>query len=381
MLSEQFKREFQDQSRQCRYRLNRHLPRSMAQRLQELIPLASKFDQPDVYGKGAIINEFETQVAEIVGQPAALFLPSGTMAQPMALRIWAEHKGNPRVAFHPTSHLELHEQHAYAELHQLEAVLVGDLASVVSLADLQQITDPVAAVLLELPMREIGGQLPTWAELQAQSQWAKENDIALHMDGARVWSCPSYYQRSLAEIGNLFDSVYVSFYKDLDGISGAMLCGPEDFIQQARIWLRRCGGNLYAMYPDILAARLGLEKQLPRMPEYVAKTEKLARCFAAHPVFQIIPEQPPCNLFHLVVNLSAELLMPQVIACMQASSVAILPLPRSGESHSCFEITIGDAALAKSDEQWQVAISYLADRIAAIQSDEPGNYSEAPINS
>src|SRR5690554_3010580 len=155
-------------------------------------------------------------MAQRLGKPAALFLASGTLAQPMALKIHSERKGKTAVAMHPTSHLVLHEQDGVQKLWGLHAVLTGNPDQVVSLADLQTLQSPqLAAVLLELPMREIGGQLPSWEELQAQVQWARAHDIAVHFDGARLWQCPAYYQRSLADICALADSVYVSLYKDL----------------------------------------------------------------------------------------------------------------------------------------------------------------------
>src|SRR5262245_60370620 len=64
--------------------------------------------RPDFYGKGQLIEEFEKKIAQTLGFPAAVFLPSGTMAQTIALRIWSDRKGIKNVAFHPKSHLELH---------------------------------------------------------------------------------------------------------------------------------------------------------------------------------------------------------------------------------------------------------------------------------
>jgi len=91
---------------------------------------------------------------------------------------------------------------------------------------------------------------------------ARERNITLQLDGARLWECQPFYQRSYAEIAALFDTVYVSFYKILGGITGAMLLGPEDVIAEARIWQRRHGGNLVRMFPFVLSAKQGLETRL-----------------------------------------------------------------------------------------------------------------------
>jgi feruloyl esterase len=87
-------------------------------------------------------------------------MPTGTMAQQIALRIWSDRRGTRTVAFHPTCHLELHEQKGYQLLHGLHGRLVGDPNRLITLEDLESIHEPVAALLLELPQREIGGLLP-----------------------------------------------------------------------------------------------------------------------------------------------------------------------------------------------------------------------------
>ncbi|PKI17594.1 threonine aldolase family protein [Colwellia sp. 12G3] len=361
MLSSDFKKQYLRTLANCDNSLFRHPQRTMTERLQSLLPLAAQYSEADCYGQGELVNEFEQQVAAMLGHEAALFLPSGTMAQTMALRIWAEKKHCNQVAFHPTSHLQLHEQNAYQVLHGLDSCLVGKLNEVINRADLDTIHIPLAALLLELPMREIGGQLPTWKELEAQQKWAKSQGIALHLDGARLWSCSEYYQKTLAEIGSLFDSVYVSFYKDLDGIAGAMLTGSAEFIDEARIWTRRLGGNLITLFPDILAAKQGLTDNIPLMPDFVAKAATIAKLFNQHFPTHTIPLCPPCNLFHLVIEQSAKELMPKVMKWSEQYNMALLPLPRTQTDTSCrFEISIGQNALKVSNHDWQKAIASFA---------------------
>jgi len=368
MLSDALKSNYMNVISNCDTVLFRHKQRTIAQRLKTLIPLAEGFNDIDNYGQGGLINDFENEVALLLGHEAAVFLPSGTMAQVMALKIWADDKQCNNVAFHPTSHLQLHEQLSYQELYHLNGVLVGDEAKVISVTDLNALDVELSALLVELPMREIGGQLPTWEELEKQRQWATEHNVALHLDGARLWSCETYYQKSLAEIASLFDSVYVSFYKDLDGIAGAMLLGTAPFIEQARLWARRCGGNLVSQFPTILAAIDGLSKHLPLMPEYVAKAGIIAESFNQQDNFEVIPAKPRANLFHLVIDQPPEQLVPKIVQWSQQNNIALLPLPRSGRTPLCkqssrFEITIGQNALASEDSAWKTAIEKLSDFI------------------
>src|SRR5262245_37239349 len=188
------------------------------------------------------------------------------MAQQIALRIWCERSGCWTVAFHPQCHLDVHEERGYSHLHGLQARPIGDRDRLISLADLKGVREPLAALLLELPQRDLGGQLPTWRELAAQVKWARTNGHALHLDGARLWQCEPFYRRSLREIAAWFDTVYVSLYKDLGGLGGCVLAGPEDVVDEARVWRVRHGGRLSTFEAMALSAELGLDEVLPRMP-------------------------------------------------------------------------------------------------------------------
>jgi hypothetical protein len=95
-----------------------------------------------------------------------------------------------------------HESHRPAAL---RADLPGARQRLPTPEDLEAVCEPLGAVVLELPAREIGGQLPAWEELTAFCAKARDQVIALHMDGARLWRCAPFYQRTLAGIADLFD--------------------------------------------------------------------------------------------------------------------------------------------------------------------------------
>jgi threonine aldolase len=198
--------------------------------------------RPDRYGEGAVVESFERQIADMLGKECAALMPSGTMAQQIALRIHCDRRGQRTVAFHPTCHLELHEHGGYAHLHGLKAELVGDRDRLIELSDLDALHASIGALLIELPQREIGGRLPAWDDLVGQVAWARRRGVATHLDGARIWESAPYYGREHAEIAALFDSVYVSLYKGLGGIGGSMLAGQENLV--SRPPTRCAGGDL-----------------------------------------------------------------------------------------------------------------------------------------
>jgi len=299
----------------------------------------------DIYGTGPLIESFEEDIAQRLGTEAALFMPSGTMAQQIALRICCDRKDNRRVAMHATSHLQLHEQGAIEILHGLTPCLLGDDTRLFTLADLLAMDHVPAGVLWELPQREIGGQLPSWESLNDQVSWARDQDIHCHLDGARLWEATPHYHRSHAEICSLFDSIYVSFYKGLGGIAGAALAGRAQFIEEARPWLRRHGGNLISLYPYILSARAGMQRHLESFSEYRGRAQEFAKVLSAVDGILVVPEVPPTQMMHLHIACPADVLNARNVASAQRTKMMLFGKARSlGESLSLVELSIGSAS-------------------------------------
>jgi len=348
----------------CERFLNGHGPRRIASELAALARAAPEDQFADRYGSGGVLEQLEQELCALFDKPAAVFLPSGTMAQQIALRIHAEHARCRTVAFHPTCHLELHEQRGYSRLHGLEAQLVGPRDRLLTRQDLDALAEPVAALLLELPQREIGGQLPSWQELADQRAWAQERGVALHLDGARLWESAPFYQRSLAEIAALFDSVYVSFYKTLGAIAGAALLGDAAFIREARVWQRRHGGNLVSLYPFALSARECLRERLPKVPEYIERARQIAARLARLPGVRVLPDPPPTNLFHLQLPCPGDRLMDAGAALAEERRIALVLRARSCDvvGYCTVEIMIGEAAAALTLDEIESGFAELLER-------------------
>ena len=259
-------------------------------------------DDADVYGRGGAAERLETRVASLLGKEAAVWMPSGTMAQQIALRVHADRRGTRTVAFHRHCHLDVHEERGYEHLHGLRAKLLGDRNRLIEPADLDAVHEPPAVVLLELPQRDLGGRLPGWEELVTLCHKVRELGAALHLDGARLWQCGPFYGRPLDEIAALFDTVYVSFYKDLGAPAGCALAGPADLIAEARIWQIRHGGRMFSVHPLLVAAERGLDDVLPRMEAYVAHARELAAALAELDDVSVVPDPPQTAMFHLHVR-------------------------------------------------------------------------------
>lgn len=316
---------------------------------------------PDNYGSGTVVEDFETKVADLFGMEAARYMPSGCMAQPIALRIWAERVGIFETAFHATSHLELHEERGYSALHRLKAHLLGDSARPTLACDLEGLA-PISSLLIELPAREIGGQLPTWDELVELTSAARAKRIRLHLDGARLWEAQAFYDRPFAEICGLFDSVYVSFYKGIGALAGAMLLGPRDFVDEAVQWQRRQGGTLHSALANIVSAKMRLDQQLERMPSYRKRAAEVAAIWNEFEGARTLPEEPQVNMFHLLLEGDSDmLLLARDRAASEHGLWLVNYLNTEGDRARC-EITIGDAALELADDELRVAIGSFLQR-------------------
>lgn len=261
---------------------------------------------PDSYGEGGVVAELEGYVADLLGKPAAVFLPSGTMAQGATLRMHADRRSSRTVLWHPHCHLEQHEGQAHARLHNLLGRPVGGRHRLIGLADLTEVAEPVAALLLELPQRDLGGQLPSWSELVAQLEWARGRGAAVHLDGARLWEAAAGYQRTPAEVAALFDTVYVSFYKGIGALPGCCVAGSEEDVAAVREWRRRLGGTLYGLWPAAASALQLLPERLAEMPARLAHARAIAAALADHPGITVLPDPPQTPMLHLLLRTSAD---------------------------------------------------------------------------
>ena len=337
----------------CHRFLTHDYPKTPRQVLSELAETIDPELEADRYGQGDLITRFESEVATLLGKEAAVFMPSGTMCQQIALRIWAGRRGTSNVVFHPKSHLETHEEKAYQRLHGLNGILVGSAERLLTLDDLRAIAEPVGALLIELPQRDLGGQLPGWEALNEVIAWARERAIPTHLDGARLWECRPFYGREYAEIARLFDSVYVSFYKILGGIAGSILAGPADVIAESRIWQRRHGGNLIHLYPFVLSAQKGLRERLGRMEAYHVKAKEIAALLAPFSQIEIVPNPPHTNMMHLFMRGERDTLEAAALHVAQETGTWLFYrlAPTLLAGFTMCELTVGEATLDLSDKE------------------------------
>ena len=359
----------------------------------------------DVYGdyqsdsQQSYLRQFESEVASHFGKQDALFCLSGGMAQSIALMINAKthgNSGNRAFACHPTSHLLLHENDAYSELLDMEAVITGcdkdfdignfkqngchgmgpmrlldvrdvlssDNDNLTSFPDQKSVTsNDISTLILELPHRELGGKLTPWDEVQDMSVLCKDKGVKFHCDGARIFEASAGYgHETLAQTAEPFDSVYISFYKGVGSVSGAMLLGDNSFIAEARVWLRRFGGNLYSVLPYAVSCWYGFRNNC-RDDVFLKRRKKLARIIDTlnadedvRSIVQFDPEVPLTSMVHGYLKAPLDECNEALNKVEESTNIRVLTrLSRvnDDESFGCrFEWSIGTSNVLIDDEDF-----------------------------
>lgn len=345
--------------RACEHFLTHHRPASPADVLRRLSDHPAASEEADRYGAGGAVAALEKRTAALLSKPAALFFIKGVIAQLCVLRVHQESRSTSNVAIHPLSHLDLDEAHAIERVGGARAIRIGRFAPF-GLAELEALTEPLAAVVVELPLRRAGYRLPDLEELRAIAHWCRQHEVPLHFDGARLWEAAAGYGLPLAELAALADSIYVSFYKGLGGLGGAMVVGSDTLIRSLRVWKTRHGGDLYTAFPYAISALEGLDRHLPLMAKYTERARSLAARLTEQGQAIVNPSRPDVNAFQLVMKGAPAELAARNRAFAKARHIwlfnALVEAPLQG--HAIGEIVIGGASETYTDEE---ASSWIAD--------------------
>lgn len=330
-----------------------HAPLGVREQLERIASTCSEEERPDVYGGGELLASFERDIAERLGKEAAVFMPSGIMAQQIALRIQCDRRGLRTVGLHPQSHLIVDESDAMSRLHGLHPVPLGDRHGLYTVDDVKNVRERLGALVLELPERYLGGALRPWKDVEDIARYAREEKMALHLDGARLWESQPYYGKPLPELTAPFDTVYVSFYKILNAVAGAALAGPADMINEARLWQWRHGGRLVHQYPMVVSARNGLTEYLPRVGKYYERAREIAAVLREFEGVVVTPDPPQTNMMHVYVRADRERLAEAGLRVSRETRVWMPAVRRAAQipGWQQLEIVCAEGALAINDAE------------------------------
>ena len=323
-------------------------PSTPAVMLRELAAFAEEHDIAwDRYGERGAVAQLESEVAELLGKPAAVMFPSGIMAQQATLRAWCDRSGSRRVALPDLSHLLHHEQDGPRRVLGLELEWLTTGRETATAQALGRVGGRLGAAMVELPLRDAGCLLPTWDELVELSAAARARGVPLHADGARIWESVPHWGRSLAEAADLVDSMYVSLYKGLGGPSGALVVCPEDLAGELRSWRARMGGTLFSLTAPALGGLVGLREHLERFGDYRAWAIELAAALHGHGI-RTFPEAPHIATFLAYAPGTADEVNERVVAFAEERGIVVSGLWRDTDvpgwvetELTCYESAIG----------------------------------------
>jgi threonine aldolase len=252
-------------------------PREYAALLSDLV--MAQGIEADYYSAGGTVEELEREFAQLLGKPAAIFLPTGTLANHLAVRRLAGN--NRRVIVQAESHLYNDSGDCAQTLSGLNLIPLAPGRSTFDLDEVRswversaagRVETRVGVISIESPVRRKDHKMFDAQMMQKISDYARDNRIRLHLDGARMFTLPQHSHKSLRDYAALFDSVYVSLWKHFNGASGAILAGDAELLQGMFHTRRMFGGSLQQAWPEIAL----VSKSALRFQEDYARAWKVA---------------------------------------------------------------------------------------------------------
>ncbi len=261
----------------------------------------------DVYGEDPTVNRLEERAAEIAGKPAALFVPTGTMGNTIAVKVHTEH--GQEVIADARAHLLDYELAMTAWFSGCLVRPVGTPDGILTWDAIQPHVRPLAAHYAPTGLIEIenthnmaGGTVYPLRTIREIADGAHGRGIPVHMDGARVFNAAAALGVSVREIAAPVDTVTFCLSKALGAPVGSMLAGPADSIARGRLYRKRLGGGMRQAGVLAAAGLIALEQSPRRLGEDHRNARMMARGLAGIPGIQIDPAKVQTNIVMFEVS-------------------------------------------------------------------------------
>ncbi|MBV8121415.1 MAG: DegT/DnrJ/EryC1/StrS family aminotransferase [Alphaproteobacteria bacterium] len=266
----------------------------------------------DEFSLGGAVEQLERRMAQVLGKEMAVFMPSGTLANHLAVRLLA--RRGRRVLVQRESHLYCDSGDCAQELSGLTLVPLAEGRTSFTLDEVSlevaceaegRVHAPVGAISIETPVRRRQGEVFDYPEIGRITHFAREHGIGLHLDGARLFLAAPYTGIAPAVYAAPFDTVYVSLYKYFNAAGGAILAGPRNLLEGLYHQRRMFGGGLRQAWPYAAVALYYLDGFAERFAEAATIADELHRALAAHPRVEILRSPAATNVTRLRIHGSA----------------------------------------------------------------------------
>ena len=282
----------------------------------------------DVYGDDLTVNKLQEKAAEMLGKEAALFVPSGTMGNLLAILVHCAR--GEEVICGDKSHIYVNEAGGMAALggvfpHPIPNQKDGTLR----LEDIRASIQPddshrtiTRLVCIENTQNMCGGVVLSVDYTQQVGQLAKENGLKFHIDGARIFNAAAALSVDIKELVAPADSVMFCLSKGLVSPVGSMLVGKKDFIARAHRLRKMLGGGMRQVGVIAAAGLVSLEKMTGRLKQDHARAKNLYEALKQIPRLRLAAE-PSSNMVYFDLDDSIQLTENQIVAEMKKHGVLV----------------------------------------------------------
>jgi threonine aldolase len=318
---------------------------SPAETAAELARLTAELaPEADVYGLGGVVEEVEKFFARQLGKERALFMPTGTLANHLALRALAG--AHRRVVVQDISHVYNDTGDGCQTLSGLTLLPLApgkasftwqDVETVLERTESGRVAASVGAISIESPVRRYAGELFDREQMLDICRRARKRGIRTHLDGARMYIASAYTGIAPDEYAAPFDTVYVSLWKYFNSLDGAILAGPKEVIDGMFHTRRMFGGALFNAWPFAVLARHYASGYLDHMKNAIAVSEQFIKDIDGAGV-RVERVRNGTNIFRLVVSEGRAGKLREHLAQQQV----ILPKPTQESSNMVFWLQVNE---------------------------------------
>lgn len=263
----------------------------------------------DYYSRGGVVEELEIKMAAILGKESAVFMPTGTLANHLALRNLSGQR--KRVIVQADSHIYRDSGDCASTLSGLNLIPLNPGEVGFTIEDITRVLDStksgrtkteVGAISIESPFRRSYNRMFDFNTMADVSKFAKENSISMHLDGARLFNACVHSNKSPKEYAQLFDTVYVSLYKNFNAASGAILAGTKTFTKDLYHTRRMFGGGMPSVWPFAAVALNYLDGFLEAYKKSLETAYHLFEKLQQKEQFRVQPFPDGTNTTKLIVT-------------------------------------------------------------------------------
>ncbi len=239
--------------------------------------------EKDRYGEGGAVAALQHKMEVLTGKEKAVFMPSGTMANQLAIATLSG--SNTKIFVQDTSHVYRDEADAAQAVFEKRLMPLAKGETFFTAAALQQaitllgdeevFASGIGAVSIENPVRRADGRMVPIEEIKKISEYCRASNIKLHLDGARIFMAAAWSSVSIKEYASYFDTIYISLYKYLGAAAGAILCGDKTIIDKMPHLIKIHGGSMYGNWANVAMALHRLEGMQTRLHDARERAEQL----------------------------------------------------------------------------------------------------------